>query len=193
MTSNPQSPPECPPVWGAPLKLFVWDNNHMIDAIENSAYAIWVRESPSIWAFTTILSLHAMGLAIIVGINAIIAFRLLGYVPTIPVSSLRKLFPWMYVGFTINAFSGLSLLAANLSNDIHNWMFLTKLSLIACAMINLELTRAKVFDDPLVVNGTGVPATAKRFAIASLTLWSLAIVAGRLSEYPSFVEAWLGF
>jgi len=53
----------------------------MIDAIENSAYAIWVRESPSIWAFTTILSLHAMGLAIIVGINTIIALRLLGYVP----------------------------------------------------------------------------------------------------------------
>jgi hypothetical protein len=99
----------------------------------------------------------------------------------------------MYVGFTINAFSGLSLLAANLSNDIHNWMFLTKLSLIALAMINLELTKAKVFDDPLVINGTGVPATAKRFAIASLVLWSLAIVAGRLSEYPSFVEAWVGF
>jgi hypothetical protein len=165
----------------------------MIDAIENSAYAIWVRESPSIWAFTTILSLHAMGLAIIVGINTIIALRLLGYVPTIPVSSLRKLFPWMYVGFTINAFSGLSLLAANLSNDIHNWMFLTKLSLITCAMINLELPGAMVFAAPLVDNGTGGPATARRFAIASLVLWSLAIVAGRLSEYPSFVEAWVGF
>ena len=165
----------------------------MIDAIENSAYAIWVRESPSIWAFTTILSLHAMGLAIIVGINTIVALRLLGNVPSIPVAALRKLYPWMYVGFTINAFSGLSLLAANLSNDIHNWMFLTKLSLIALAMINLELTKAKVFDDPIVINGTGVPATAKRFAIASLVLWSLAICAGRLSEYPSFVEAWLGF
>jgi hypothetical protein len=165
----------------------------MIDAIENSAYAIWVRESPSIWAFTTILSLHAMGLAIIVGINTMIALRLLGYVPGIPIASLRKLYPWMYVGFTINAFSGLSLLAANLSNDVHNWMFLTKLSLIALAMINLELTRAKVFDDPLVVNGTGVPPAAKLFARASLVLWGLAIVAGRLSEYPSFVQAWVGF
>jgi hypothetical protein len=165
----------------------------VIDAIQNSAYAVWVRESPSIWAYTTILSLHAMGLAIIVGINTIVALRLLGFVRDIPINKLRQLYPWMYVGFTINAFSGLSLLAANLSNDIHNWMFLTKLTLIACSMINLELTRAKVFDDPLVVNGTGVPATAKRFAIASLTLWSLAIVAGRLSEYPSFVEAWIGF
>jgi hypothetical protein len=165
----------------------------MIDAIENSAYAVWVRESPSIWAYTTILSLHAMGLAIIVGINTIVALRLLGYVPEIPVAKLRKLYPWMYLGFTVNAASGLSLLAANLTNDLHNWMFYVKLSMIALAMINLELTRMNVFDDPLVVNGTGVPASAKKFAIASIVFWTIAIIAGRLTEYPSFVQAWFGF
>jgi hypothetical protein len=165
----------------------------MIDAIENSAYAVWVRESPSIWAYTTILSLHAMGLAIIVGINTVVALRLLGFVPDIPVNKLRPLYPWMYLGFTINAFSGLSLLAANLSNDSHNWMFGVKLLMILFAMINLELTKTRVFDDPLVVNGTGVPAAANRFAIASIGFWSLAIVAGRLTEYPNFVAKWVGF
>jgi hypothetical protein len=164
----------------------------MIDAIENSAYAVWVRESPSIWAYTTILSLHAMGLAIIVGINTIVALRLLGFVPEIPVNKLRQLYPWMYLGFTVNAFSGLSLLAANLSNDIHNWMFGLKIAMIVCAMINLELTKVRVFDNPLVVNGTGVPAAANRFAIASIFFWSMAIVAGRLTEYPHFVAKWLG-
>jgi hypothetical protein len=165
----------------------------MIDAIENSAYAVWVRESPSIWAYTTILSLHAMGLAIIVGINTIVALRLLGFVPEIPVAKLRKLYPWMYLGFTVNAASGLSLLAANLTNDLHNWMFYVKLSMIACAMINLELTRMNVFDHPAVVNGTGVPLAAKKFAIASIVFWTIAIIAGRLTEYPSFVQAWFGF
>jgi hypothetical protein len=165
----------------------------MIEAIEGSAYAVWVRESPSFWAYTWILSLHAMGLAIIVGINTIVALRLLGWAPEIRVSSLRKLFPWMYLGFTINAFSGLSLLAANASNDLHNWMFFVKLSMIACAMVNLELTKAKVFNDPAVINNAGVPPGVKRFAIASLIFWSLAIVAGRLTEYPAFVLAWFGF
>jgi len=165
----------------------------MIDAIENSAYAVWVRESPSIWAYTTILSLHAMGLAIIVGINTVVALRLLGFVPDIPVAKLRQLYPWMYLGFTINAFSGLSLLAANLSSDSHNWMFGVKLLMILFAMINLELTKVRVFDSPLVVNGTGVPPAAIRFAIASSVFWSLAIVAGRLTEYPNFVAKWVGF
>ncbi|HVY67100.1 MAG TPA: hypothetical protein VHH11_19985 [Gammaproteobacteria bacterium] len=165
----------------------------MIEAIENSAYAVWVRESPSFWAYTWILSLHAIGLATVVGINWIVALRLLGFVPEIRINTLRNLFPWMYLGFTVNAFSGLSLLAANASNDLHNWMFFVKLSMIALAMINLELTKAKVFNDPVVINNTGVPAAAKKFAIASLAFWSLAICAGRLTEYPAFVQAWFGF
>jgi hypothetical protein len=113
-------------------------------------------------------------------------------VPDIPINKLRQLYPWMYVGFTINAFSGLSLLAANLSNDSHNWMFYVKLTMILCAMINLELTKVRVFDTPAVINGTGVPAEAHRFAIASIVFWSLAICAGRLVEYPNFVEKWVG-
>jgi hypothetical protein len=117
----------------------------------------------------------------------------MGYVPEIPVAKLKQLYPWMYVGFTVNAASGLSLLAANLTNDLSNWMFYVKLSLIALAMVNLELTRMKVLDHPAVVNGTGVPAQAKQFALASIVLWALAITAGRLVEYPSFVQAWFGF
>jgi hypothetical protein len=165
----------------------------MMDAIENSAYAIWVRESPSIFAYTSILSLHAIGLAIIVGINYLVALRLLGFVPGIPLPALRKLFPWMYLGFTINLFSGASLLAANLSNDLGNWLFLAKLVFILFAMINLELTKIHVFDRPGTVGADGLPKHARAFAWGAFILWGLAMVAGRFTAYPNFVEAWLGF
>lgn len=165
----------------------------MIEAIENSAYATWVRESPSIFAYTTILSLHAIGLAIIVGINYLIAFRLLGFVPAIPLKPLRKLFPWMYLGFTINLYSGASLLAANLTNDLGNWLFIAKLVFIALAMINLELTRIYVFDRAGTVAAGELPKHARTFALGALVLWGLAMIAGRFTAYPNFVEAWLGF
>ena len=168
----------------------------MIEAIENSAYAVWVRESPSIFAYTSILSLHAIGLAIIVGINTLVALRLLGFVPGIPLPPLRKLFPWMYLGFAINLFSGTSLLMANLSNDLGNWLFICKLVFILFAMINLELTRMYVFDKPAAVAAAAagtLPKHSATFAIASIVLWSLAMVAGRFTAYPNFVEAWLGF
>jgi hypothetical protein len=165
----------------------------MLEAIENSAYAVWVRESPSIFAYTSILSLHAIGLAVIVGINYLIALRLLGFVPGIPLPALRKLFPWMYLGFAINAFSGGSLLAANLTADLGNWLFIAKLVFIAFAMINLELTRMWVFDKPVVTAPDSLPKHSRTVAIAAFVLWGLAMVAGRFTAYPNFVEAWLGF
>jgi hypothetical protein len=165
----------------------------MLEAIENSAYATWVRESPSIFAYTSILSLHAIGLAIIVGINYLIALRLLGFVKEIPLQPMRKLFPWMYLGFTINLFSGASLLAANLTGDLSNWLFVAKLVFIALAMVNLELTRIHVFDKPGTVGADGLPKNARVFAIAAFLLWGLAMIAGRFTAYPNFVEAWLGF
>jgi hypothetical protein len=165
----------------------------MIEAIENSAYATWVRESPSIFAYTSILSLHAIGLAIIVGLNTLVALRLLGFVPDLPLPPLRKLFPWMYLGFAINTFSGASLLAANLTNDLGNWLFIAKLVFILFAMINLELTRMWIFDRPAPAAPGALPKHARTVAVASLVLWGLAMVAGRFTAYPNFVEAWLGF
>jgi hypothetical protein len=165
----------------------------MLEAIENSAYATWVRESPSIFAYTTILSLHAIGLAIIVGLHTVVALRLLGFVSGIPLQPLRKLFPWMYLGFTINLFSGTSLFMANLTNDLNNWLFIAKLVFILFAMINLELTRIHVFDRPGALAANGLPKNSGVYAIAALVLWGLAMVAGRFTAYPNFVEAWLGF
>lgn len=167
----------------------------LIDAIENSAYAEWVRSSPSFFAYTFILSLHAMGLALVVGLNTVIALRLLGLVPRLPVEPLRTLFPAIYVGFAVNAFSGLSLLAANLRGDLTNWIFLAKLAFILFAMINLELMRTRLFAAPATLAAPAAaepPAGAKRHAIAALVLWGLAIVSGRLTAYPNFVQALFG-
>ena len=165
----------------------------MMEAIENSAYAVWVRESPSIFAYTSILSLHAIGLAVIVGLNYLVALRMLGFVKELPLAPLRKLFPWMYLGFAINTFSGASLLAANLSNDLGNWLFLAKLVFIALAMVNLELTRMWIFDRPGVVAPGELPKHSRTLAISTFVLWGLAMFAGRFTAYPNFVEAWLGF
>ncbi len=106
---------------------------------------------------------------------------------------MRKLFPWMYLGFAINLFSGSSLLAANLTNDLGNWLFIAKLVFIALAMVNLELTRMWVFDRPVYAAPGELPKRSRAVAIAALVLWSLAMVAGRFTAYPNFVEAWLGF
>jgi hypothetical protein len=83
-------------------------------------------------------------------------------------------------------------MASMLQKELDNWMFLTKLGFIALAMVNMELLRMRVLDDPVLVNGGVLPSSAGKFAIASLVLWSLAIITGRLTSYPYMVEAWIG-
>lgn len=166
----------------------------LIEAIESSGIATWVRESPSIFAYTGVLSAHAIGLAIAVGVNVVIALRLLGFASDFPAASLRRMFPLFYVGFTINLISGSMLLAASLSSLLGRWMFISKLVFILLAMINFELMRAKIFRP--VTSGAAMsidePA-ARKFAWIALILWGLAVISGRLTSYPTFVEAVFGF
>lgn len=164
-----------------------------IELIESSGIARFVRESPSIFGYTAVLSLHAMGLAVVVGIGGAVALRVMGYVPGLPLAPLLRLFPVMWVGFTVNALSGLALLAANASNMLSNITFIVKLVLIAIAVANMELLRHRLaLEAP--ADGVGAMASPQTRAIAlsSLVLWIAVIITGRLTAYPNFVSSLFG-
>jgi hypothetical protein len=163
----------------------------LLEAIEASAYPTFVRESPSLWAYTFVLSLHAMGLAIVVGFSAAIALRLLGFARAIPLAPLGRLFPVMYVGFWINALSGLALLAANATGMLTNPLFYAKFVFIVGGVLVMRWLRHTVFDER-VADAEQV-APARKLAIASLACWALAVVAGRLTAYPYLIEYYFGF
>lgn len=164
---------------------------HLLEAIESSAYPTFVRESPSLAAYTLVLSLHAMGLAVVVGLSSAVALRLLGVARSIPLAALGKLFPVMYVGFWVNALSGLALLAANATGMLANPLFYAKILFIVGGILVMRLLRHTVFTEQLA-NGGAVPASAGKLAYASLACWGLAIVAGRLTAYPYLIEYYFG-
>lgn len=159
-----------------------------IQFIESTAIATWVRESPSIFAYTTVLSLHAMGLAVVVGIGAVVSLRLMGFFQSIPIPPLLRLYPAMWVGFTVNALSGILLLMAAASNMLTNWMFIVKLVLIAVAVVNMELLRHRLSVATESGDLTLSPQT-KALALSSIVLWLAVIVTGRLTAYPYFVAS----
>ncbi len=65
----------------------------LLAALENSGFGTWLRESPSIWAYPAVLTLHTIGLGVLVGGNAVLDLRLLGWGRAIPLAPLEKLFP----------------------------------------------------------------------------------------------------
>ena len=154
----------------------------LLASIEGGALATWTRESPSLWAYPTILTLHTFGLAVLVGASAVIDFRLLGVAPRIPVPSLRQVFPVMWWAFALNFATGVLLFMANATTKGAQWVFYVKLALIALATI-VMWAMAKRVDRAGESADDAVAPSLRPLAVLSLVLWTGAIIAGRLLAY----------
>ncbi len=150
--------------------------------LEDTGLSSWVRESPSIFAFPTVLLLHTIGMALCVGVNAGIDLRILGIAPGIKLAPLERLIPVLWLGFTINAITGTILVMQDASTKLRNPDFFAKMIFIAFALVILRKTQKRVFRDPMIDQGAS-PSNAKVLAVLSLFFWLAAITAGRLLAY----------
>jgi hypothetical protein len=156
--------------------------------VEATGLSTWVRESPSVWAFPTVLALHTLGLGLVVGGSAILSLRVLGSASRMPLTPLEKLYPIIWFGFTVNAISGVLLLMKAATTAGISGLFWTKIGIIVLAMIVIVRMRAAVF------GGTDaetrpISGSAKALALASIVLWTAAIIAGRLLAYVGPTQA----
>jgi len=157
--------------------------DQMMVWLETTALGTWTRESGSIWAYPTILTLHTVGLGIVVGASAVVDFRLLGLAPRIPIPSLAPLFKFIWWAFALNAATGVVLFISEASDKSRQPVFYIKLGLIGLALwvtarIHKHIDRG---GDTLQASNQG--GLAPWLAVASLGLWTGAIVAGRLMAY----------
>ena len=150
--------------------------------IQESGISHWVRESESLFAFAGILLVHTIGMGFVVGVNATMNLRILGFAPAVRLSALDKFFPVLWVGFWMNAITGTILLAADAVNKMSNPDFYVKMIFIALAIVNLRMLKKQVFQDPLI-DKVPPSAKAKLLAVTSLIFWLGAITAGRLLAY----------
>src|ERR1017187_6878948 len=149
--------------------------------LEQLSISTWVRESPSLLAYPTVLWLHVMGMGIVGGISAVISLRLLGVSPKTPVGPLERLYPLMWLGFWVNAVTGTALLLASASARLVDPTFYIKMIFIFAGVAVLQLTRNKVFRR-LGPDGA-LPESARALAWAGLICWLGAVAAGRLLGY----------
>ena len=80
--------------------------------VEHSAVSTWIRESPSVFAFPSILFLHTLGMGFLAGTNAAMDLRILGFAPSLPLAPMERLFRIMWSAFCVSAASGIGLLIA---------------------------------------------------------------------------------
>jgi hypothetical protein len=153
----------------------------LLQALEGSAFSTWVRESPSIWAYPTILTLHTVGLGVLVGANWMVDLRVLGFARAIPGGVLARAFPMMWAGFWLNAATGALLFAGDPTTKGTTAVFMWKLVIVASGVVLMIALKRKLHGRDIDA-GTAT-AGVRALAATSLVLWIAAIAAGRWMAY----------
>jgi len=149
--------------------------------IEHSDLSEWVRGSESILAFPGIITLHAVGMALLAGSSTAIDLRILGVAPGISLKAMGRFLPFLWLAFAMSAFSGTLLLIAYPTKALTNPLFYVKLGLIALAVSLVYRIGATVLREPDV--GKPVAGSAKALAAASIAAWVTLILVGRFLAY----------
>jgi hypothetical protein len=154
----------------------------ILSSIEGSGFSTWLRESNSIWAYPTVLTLHTVGLGVLVGGHWVISLRLLGQGRDVPLPTFEGLFKYMWAGFWINLITGVMLLAADATTKATQRVFFVKMGLVILGVVLVAVMRRRIF--PVDRPAEAAPRTNGRgLAWSSIAVWCLAIVAGRLMAY----------
>jgi hypothetical protein len=150
--------------------------------LEATAFSVWMRESPSVFAFPAVLVLHTIGMGLVAGLIAAFDLRVLGFAPDVPLGEMKRFFGIIWAGFWLNAASGVALLIGYPTKALTNPVFYLKLLLIGLALTGFRWLRDLVLRDP-TFNVTPVPRKGRILAAASLACWAGAITTGRLLAY----------
>jgi hypothetical protein len=139
----------------------------------------------SLWGYPTFETMHAIGMAMLLGSLGLINLRVLGYKSELPLIGTRSLVPLAWIGFKLNAFSGTLLFMSIAVEFFDNIMFRWKIVLIILGGINAALLSGRIFR-VAPAGGAIVPTTGTKWlAATSLVFWFAAIVCGRFIAYVS--------
>jgi hypothetical protein len=153
----------------------------LLDWLENTPVGHLVHET--VWGYPIILSGHAVGMAVLVGIVLMINFRVLGLASRVPMAALRPMFRFAMIGLVINVISGTMLFMASANSFFASNPFRVKIILLVIGAILLAKMPGRLFDRHGVVQANAFDTGAKLLAVIGIPVWLGVIVAGRLIAY----------
>jgi hypothetical protein len=152
----------------------------VLEWLDATALSTWLKESPSVWSNPTVLTLHTMGLSVLVGACGVLDLRLLGVSRSIPLSAFRWVFHAVAIGLTVNLVTGVLLFIKNPIIWAASVPFLVKMLLVIASAATVVPIRRYVLSD---AGKDEVAGNIRLIAVVSIVAWSAAVTAGRLLAY----------
>jgi hypothetical protein len=155
----------------------------VLQYLEDSAFSEWAR-GESLWGWPFALTVHAWGTAIVIGFIFIIGLRLLGFFRTIPLTSLSRLFPIVWIAVVLQVFSGFTLWMTKPSKYLSDWAFIIKFSLVSSGLVVTWFYFNTLRRESPEWEAKGaIPRRGYGFVAATMVWWAAVLVAGRLTAY----------
>lgn len=152
----------------------------MLEWLDTTALSTWLKESPSVWSSPTVLTLHTMGLSVLVGACGLLDLRLLGVNRGIPLPAFRWVFRAVAISLTVNLVTGVLLFIKNPVTWASSVPFLIKMLLVVASVVTVVPIRRFVLSDAAAGE---VTSGIRALALVSIAAWSAAVTAGRLLAY----------
>jgi hypothetical protein len=157
--------------------------NSLLQSIQDSSLADWVRVSE--WGYPIILTLHSLGLALVVGVLFIIDLRIIGIPRSLPIVPMRRLMRLVWLGFTVNLITGFTLFTADAVKFYDSPTFRFKMLAVVSGVTLATILNAAVFKAAPDIDGGAarISPTLKGMAVVSILVWLAAISLGRYVAY----------
>jgi multidrug transporter EmrE-like cation transporter len=158
-----------------------------LEWLESTRLALLIQESA--YGFPCFVAVHILGLTLSVGTLLWVDLRMIGVtLRHLPVSVVyRSLAPWFGCGFVLMICSGMALFAAYASSAYSNPYFRLKIACIVLAGVNALIfhtwTQRSTTDSEI---SSRTPLVVRIGGVASIALWSVVILAGRMMSYTMF-------
>ncbi len=163
----------------------MWDS---LRSFEAGDFSSWLREGNFIVdpfsTFYTLLGIHSIGMAIVVGISFMLSSRIFGFQLGLSMKKGLELLPLAWWGFWINFGSGVLLVLAQPRREMMTFLFWAKMLTILLAFLSLRTVQRGL-------EAMQTPQGALEIAPWNLRLqtllvdlfWLGAIISGRLIGY----------
>ena len=155
----------------------------MLSWLENSPFSVWAKGS-SLLGGPTLLTIHVLGTALVIGLIFIIHLRLLGVFDGIAYTSLRRLFPALWVGFAVQLVSGALLWVTKATQYTVDLAFVLKLVLVVAGFILMLVLYGAVKQKAVSWAADTAPVPRRfTFIVPSLLVWCVIVILSRLTAF----------
>ena len=154
----------------------------MLSWMEQTAYVEWMQTS--LYGYPAMLTGHAIGLALTVGVALTADLRLLGLYPTIPLVRIRGILGIAWGGLVLNTITGLMIFPTQATTYVGNVAFVTKMLCVVLGAVTVFLTQRILARDAAAWEAAGqVGSNGRMLALGSVVFWVMAVATGRFIAY----------